>query len=98
MRRLLCLSAGVIAIAALLAACSTGTSRLDADYGTSYKRALVDQALNPDAGRNLEPIYGMNGIAAENTMDKYFKSFEEKKTQTPTYTVPIGRITATGQY
>ena len=98
MRRLLCLSACVIAITALLGACTTGISRLDADYGTSYRQALINQVLDPDTERNLEPVYGMNGIAAENVMDKYHKGFEDKKTQTPTYTVPIGRITATGQY
>jgi hypothetical protein len=91
------LSGCAIAITALLGACTTGMSRLDADYGTSYRQALVNQVLDPDAERNLKPVYGMTGIAAENVMDKYYKGFEEKKTQAPAYTVPIGRITATGQ-
>jgi hypothetical protein len=91
------LSACVIAITALPGACTTGMSRLDADYGKSYKQALVNQVLDPDASMHPEPVYGMNGIAAENVMDKYYKGFEEKKTQAPTFTVPIGRITATGQ-
>lgn len=98
MRRSLCLSACVIALAALLGACATGMSRLDADYGTLYKQALVNQVLDPDASMHLEPVYGMNGIAAENVMDKYYKGFEEQKTPAFTYTIPIGRIAATGQY
>lgn len=98
MRRLLCLSACVIAITALLGACSTGTSRLHTDYGTSYRQVLVNQVLDPDASTRLEPVYGMNGIAAENVIDKYYKGFEEKNTTAPTFTVPIGRITAAGQY
>ena len=91
MRRLLCLSACAIAITALVGACTIGTSRLDADHGASYKQALADQVLNPDAGGNVGPVYGMNGIAAENTMDRYYKGFEEKKTPAPTFTIPIGR-------
>jgi hypothetical protein len=91
MKRLFLLCACTIGITALLGACSTGTPRLDADYGTSYKLAKFNQILNPDAEKNLEPVYGMNGIAAESAMGKYYLGFEEKKAA-PTYTIPIGRI------
>jgi hypothetical protein len=95
MRRLLCLSACVIAITALPGACTTGMSRLDADYGKSYKQALVNQVLDPDASMHLEPVYGMNGIAAGIVMDKYYKGFE-RANPPPTYMIPIGRA-GTGQ-
>ena len=91
------MSACVIASATLLGAC-TGMSRLDADYGRSYRQALANQVLDPNASRHLAPVYGMNGIAAENVMDKYYKGFEEQKTPAPTYTIPIGQIAATAQY
>ncbi len=35
--------------------------------------------LNPDAGKNLEPVTGMDAVASENTVNKYDKSFTEKK-------------------
>jgi hypothetical protein len=82
-----------MAITALPDACTTGRSRLDADYGTSYKQALANQVFDPDASMHLKPVYRMNGIAARNVMDKYYSGFEEKKTQAPTFTVPIGRVT-----
>ena len=52
---------------------------LDQNWGRSYEAAKYNQILNPDAGRNLEPVTGMDGIASESTVNKYDKSFSEKK-------------------
>ncbi len=95
MIRLLCVFA-CVTIMAVMGSCTAGMERLDADYGTSYKLAKVNQMLHPDAERNLAPVYGMSGIAAGNVMEKYNKGFEAPKTAAPTYTIPIGSI-PTGQ-
>jgi hypothetical protein len=52
---------------------------LDQNWGRSYEAAKYNQILNPDAGRNLEPVVGMDGVASENTVNKYDQSFTEKK-------------------
>ena len=91
MRRLLFLFACGAAVMIILSACAT--PRLDADYGTSYKLAKINQVLNPDAEKNLEPVYGLDGIVAQIVMGKYYTSFEEKKTA-PAYTFSIGNIGA----
>ncbi len=68
-----------------------GPSRLEMDYGTSYKLAKFNQTLNPDAEKNLEPVTGFDGVAAQATMGRYHKSFEEKSTA-PVYSINLGTI------
>ena len=54
-------------------------SLLDKNWGRSYESAKYNQMLNPDAGKNLEPVAGMDGQAAEKNMEKYRKSEPAKK-------------------
>ena len=54
-----------------------GDNRLKEDYGNSQRLAISNQTLNPEAGKDLKPVYGFNGRAAENVMEKqYIKGFE----------------------
>jgi hypothetical protein len=64
-------------------------SRLEQDYGTSAKLAKFNQILNPDADKNLEPVNGLSGNAAQENMKKYEKNFE-KPAKEPVYTFSIG--------
>lgn len=89
MKRLFFLSACMTVVVALLGACTA--SRLDMDYGTSYKLAKISQVLNPEAEENLEPVYGLNGIVSQSVMDNYYAGFKEKRTA-PTYAISIGDI------
>ena len=71
-------------------------SRVAMDYGTSYKLAKFNQTLNPEAEKNLEPVTGFDGGAAQATVGKYRKGFEEK-VSAPTYVFSIGGIGGTGK-
>lgn len=71
----------------ILAGCSSQKS-LETDYGTSYRLQKFGQTLNPQAEKNLEPVYGFEGGAAERTMVKYEKSFE-KPAEAPVYNFSI---------
>ena len=82
--------AHLLLIALLLAtAVSCGGSRnvfegetpLDRNWGRSYEAAKYNQMVDPNAGKNLEPVVGLGGVAAENTVNKYDQSFKEKKAQ-----------------
>jgi type IV pilus biogenesis protein CpaD/CtpE len=64
-------------------------SRLELDYGTSYRLAVYGQILNPDAEKNTEPVTGLDGQAAEVIIDKYRKSFEKAK-KDPVYILNVG--------
>ena len=60
----------------------TAKSRLELDYGTSHNLQKFNQILNPDAEKNVEPVYGLDGAAANDGMNQYRKSFAEPaKTQ-----------------
>jgi len=52
---------------------------LNMNFGKSFESAKNNQILNPDAGKNLEPVVGLNGEAAEYGVDKYKKSFETQE-------------------
>lgn len=65
-------------------------SRLEMDYSTSYKLAKFNQILNPDAEKNLEPVYGFSGRAAKNAVKRYWGKFEKPPKQ-PAYTFSIGK-------
>ena len=54
-------------------------SLLDENWGRSYEAAKYNQTLNPDAGKNLNPVVGLDGAATENAVNKYDQSFKEKK-------------------
>jgi len=51
---------------------------LNMNFGKSFESAKNNQILNPDAGKNLEPVVGLNGEAAEHGVDKYKKTFKEQ--------------------
>ena len=76
---------------ALAADSYQGVSRLEMDYGTSYKLAKYNQILNPQTERNLEPVLGLNGRAAEKALERYWKNFESSE-KTPTYSINFGSI------
>ena len=84
------IAAGIIAVA-LLSCAGPGPSRLEMDYGTSAKLAVVNQTLNPEAAKNLEPVTGMDGEAAEGVAERYRKGFEKPAPPT-TYSFTIGDI------
>ena len=86
MRRLLFLLTGSAAIIILLGGCMA--SRIDADYGTSHKLSKINQILNPDAEKNLEPVEGLSGIAVDGLVDRYETGFK-KETPTPTFSLSV---------
>ncbi len=58
---------------------------LKKDYGNSYNAAKYGQILNPGASKNLEPVTGLSGRAAESAVNKYTDSFSSsgQASQTP---------------
>jgi len=66
-----------------------GPSRLEKDFGTSFKFQKANQISNPEAEKNLEPVTGFDGKAAQATMEKYQKEFEKPAPPTP-YVLGLG--------
>ena len=52
---------------------------LERNWGRSYESAKYNQMLNPDAGKNLEPVTGADGQTAERAIEKYRKGGSKKQ-------------------
>lgn len=89
LNKLFVLSALLVILTVSMGYAEMQKSRLELDYGTSAKLAKFNQILNPDADKNLEPVSGLNGNAAQENMKKYVKGFE-KPAKEPVYTFTIG--------
>ena len=70
-----------------------GPNRVEMDYGTSYKLAIFNQTLNPEAEKNLEPVEGFDGTAAQAVTEKYRKGFREES-EKPVYSLSVGSLGA----
>lgn len=89
MKRMISVSLCCFFLIASLAACAP--SRLDMDYGMSFKLQKLNQIADLEAGKKVEPVEGVNGKAAEATMGKYQKGFE-KEPPAQVYNLTIGGI------
>ncbi len=71
-------AAVVILIFSITAGCNH-YGALTKDYGNSYNAAKSGQVLNPEASKNLKPVTGLPGTAADVAMKKYTDSFAPKE-------------------
>ena len=86
------------AMLALFAGCSSSgpvheETLLDKNWGRSVETAKYNQILNPDAGKNLTPVEGFNGKAADNSVKKYENSFKKETMQENMSTSTTSTIT-----
>lgn len=51
---------------------------LDRNWGKSFETAKQNQILNPEAGKNLAPVVGMDGQSEEKIIEKHEQSFERE--------------------
>ena len=81
------------ACAALLfaiAGCAPTTPNLDRHFGEGLNLAKAQQTLNPQAGRNLDPVSGIDGKAAKSAYDEYQKSYRTPVPPSNSFTIGIG--------
>ena len=81
-------------IAALLSGCTTvgkSSHTTEMNWGASFKSAKSSQILNPEAGKDLEPVEGFDGEAAQITLEKYREDFTRPAPRT-IYSINIGGI------
>jgi len=62
-------------------------TELDKNWGRSFESAKHLQILNPEAGRNLEPVVGLVGPAEEITMERYITGEKTQKQPPSEYMV-----------
>jgi len=54
---------------------------LDRNWGHAYESAKSNQILNPEASKNLDPVTGMDGQAAEEIINGYRSDFKGRSSQ-----------------
>lgn len=75
----------MLAALALLVGCGAwqGQSFSDENWGRSFETARLNQTFDPAAGKTAEPVEGLDGTAADNSVEGYKGSFKgQKKEQT----------------
>ncbi|MDM0057529.1 hypothetical protein [Variovorax fucosicus] len=55
----------------LVAGCSSVTPNYDARFGDAVRDAKRKMIINPDAGKNTDPVTGMDGKAARESVLLY---------------------------
>ncbi len=73
----------IILIATLLifSGCGPRETMLDKNWGSSFESAKQSQILNPEAGKNPDPVVGLDGRAAGNNMEKYRQRFKTETSE-----------------
>lgn len=66
----------LLAVSGTLTGCVSPTPMLDEHFGDAVRAAKEQQILNPDAGRNTDPVAGLDGPAAKEAVDRYQDSFK----------------------
>jgi len=73
----------------LLVLGSCATHRLEGDFGSSTRLMKINQIHDPEAEKNVAPVYGMDGKAAQANTEKYLENFEKPSPPVPS-TLTIG--------
>jgi hypothetical protein len=73
---------GIMSIMSVVLSCSGTTpaneqTLLERNWGRSFESMRYMQMVDPEAGKNLDPVLGLDGNASHNNVDKYQKSFKE---------------------
>lgn len=55
----------------------TTTPVYDSKFGNAVNAAKAQQTINPDASRNTDPVAGLDGTPAKDSIDRYQNTFKE---------------------
>ena len=67
------------------------TTTLDKNWGRSFESAKYNQIIDHKAAKNRKPVTGLDGVAGENNMGTYRKSFAAD-TPSPEYNINLNGI------
>lgn len=73
---------------AMAGCASTTTPHYDQHIGEAVRTAVAQQTINPDASKNTDPVAGLDGKAAGQTMENYDKSFKTPE-KAPTLSISV---------
>ncbi len=77
-----------VLLASLLTACSS-TPYLDSRFGEAVNMTKAQQTINPEASQNMDPVTGIDGVAAKDGMDRYHESFQKPPSTADILTIDV---------
>jgi formylglycine-generating enzyme required for sulfatase activity len=83
---------GMIVVVSLAVGCAWQESRVAMDYGTSFQLQKYNQTLNTEAEKNLAPVTGVSGQAAQAVVEKHNKGFEKETPTSTSYQINVGSM------
>jgi hypothetical protein len=86
--------AGLIAALSITSGC--GMTMLEKNRGKSFESAKCNQIADPKASKNLDPVVGHDGVAAEISTEKYQKGFGAPQGES-VYNLQLGNISGIGE-
>jgi hypothetical protein len=70
--------------------CTSPTPQLDAEFGVSIRQSVDLQLINPFALYDLNPVNGLDGVAAVNAARRYESSFAAPPAPANVFAVGVG--------
>ena len=86
-----------LTLISVLTACAVPAQRYEAEFGNATRATLRAQFVEPDAGNNPNPVTGLDGRAARDTINNYQKSFAEPKPTENGFNIGVGNKSSGGQ-
>jgi hypothetical protein len=77
---------GAISVS-VLCSCASTTPQTDTRFGHAVNQAKMQQMLNPDAGTKAQPVDGLGGTPARESIERYHDTF---KAPPPTFEIIFG--------
>lgn len=85
-----CISAAICGTLVAMSGCTSLTPNLDAQFGQSVSLIKAQQTLNPAAARNINPVSGLDGVAAKSGYDAYQKSYKTPEPPSNAFSIGVG--------
>jgi hypothetical protein len=82
-----------VLIGMTISGCTT-TPAYDSKFGNAVNAAKAQQIINSDASRNTDPVAGLDGTPAKDSIERYQSTFKEPP---PTFEIFFGAPASGGR-
>lgn len=87
MKKIAQLTGGLLIVG--LTGCVATSPNWDARFGEAARTVAAQQVISPEASRNVDPVAGIDGKAAQGAMGEYAKSYTQPERQSD-FTIGVG--------
>ena len=86
----------ISAITLMLSGCQNPMPRYEREFGESVRNTLQAQIIHPEASQNTNPVSGIDGRAARDSINVYQNSFSKPTPQPNVFNFGVGGGTGNG--